>query len=352
MQNERKGKPQMNRVLRVALVAAVAAATLVAATAAAAANTASVGITVAGTSTTIHVSVPQTTDPIAAINFFVPAGYTANFSAASGTNIGNVDAQANGHDVGLTLPLSGPVTVTSPTAAAGDVCDPGTHAAIWDLNLSVAGQTLVLPVYLDPTSGAATALGAYQMRICLPPWDTPVGSPGRAFEGAQLLDAKFTVTNIFTAPSGAVSVWHNLFTPFNPGQGTVNAAGTFEAQSIVGTPSLSLKVKKTKSGYAAAGKLSQGGQAVSNATVVLLRGSTSARLIAAGTTKTGTSGAWAKTGKVVGKKLTFFKAMSSAGETAAPACVGPLPAAFAPGGCAGATVGAFSVASPVAKFKP
>ncbi len=93
------------------------------------------------------------------------------------------------------------MTVTSPTTVAGDVCSPGTHAAIWNLNLSVAGQTLVLPVYLDPTSGAATALGAYQMRICLPPWDTPVGSPGRAFEGAQLLDAKFTVTNIFTAPS-------------------------------------------------------------------------------------------------------------------------------------------------------
>jgi hypothetical protein len=342
----------MNRVLRAALVAAVAAATLVAAATAAAANTATVGITVAGTSTTLHVSVPQATDPIAAINFFVPTGYTANFSAASGTNIGNVDAQANGHDVGLTLPLSGPVTVTSPTAAAGDVCSPGTHAAIWNLNLSVAGQTLVLPVYLDPTSGAATALGAYQMRICLPPWDTPVGSPGRAFEGAQLLDAKFTVTNIFTAPSGAVSVWHNLFTPYVPTKGVPNAAGTFEARSIVGTPSLSLKVKKTKSGYAAGGKLSQGGQAVSNATVVLLRGSTSARLIAAGTTKTGTSGAWAKTGKVAGKKLTFFKATSSAGETAAPACVQPLPAAFAPGGCASATVGAFSVSSPVAKFKP
>jgi hypothetical protein len=353
MHDNAKGPQQMRTRHRAALVAALTVATAVFAATALAANTATVGISVAGTSTTIHVSVPQTTDPIAAINFFVPAGYTANFSAASGATIGNVDATANGHDVGLTLPLSGPVTVTSPTTVAGDVCSPGTHAAIWNLNLSVAGQTLVLPVYLDPTSGAATALGAYQMRICLPPWDTPVGSPGRAFEGAQLLDAKFTVANIFTAPSaGRVSVWHNLFTPYVPGKGTPNAAGTFEAQSLVGTPSLSLKVKKTKSGYAAAGKLAQGGQAVSNATVVLLRGSSSARLITAGTTKTGTSGAWAKAGKVVGKKLTYFKATSSAGETAAPACVQPLPAAFAPGGCAGATVGAFSVSSPVAKFKP
>jgi hypothetical protein len=343
----------MNRGIRAAIVAAAAAAVLAAASAASAANTATVAVSTVGTSTTIHVSVPQTTDPIAAITFFVPAGYTASLTAAAGATIGNVDAQAIGHDVGLTLPLSGPVSVASPTAAAGDVCSPGTHGAIWNLNLSVAGQTLVLPLYVDPTSGAATALGAYQMRICLPPWDVPVGTPGRAFEGAQLLDAKFTVTNIFTAPSGGgVSVWHNLFTPFNPGKGTVNAAGTFEAQSIVGTPSLSLKVTKTKTGYAAGGKLTQGGQAVSNATVVLLRGSTSSRLIAAGATKTGTSGAWAKTGKVVGKKLTFLKATAAVGETAAPACVQPLPSAFAPGGCAGATLAAFSVASPVAKFKP
>jgi hypothetical protein len=345
----------MNRLLRAALVAAVAAATLVAATAAAAANTATVGITVAGTSTTIHVSVPQTTDPIAAINFFVPAGYTANFSAASGATIGNVDAQANGHDVGLTLPLSGPVTVTSPTTAAGDVCSPGTHAAIWNLNLSVAGQTLVLPVYLDPTSGAATALGAYQMRICLPPWDTPVGSPGRAFEGAQLLDAKFTVTNIFTAPSASgLAVWHTLFTPYIPGKGTPNAAATFEARSLVGTPVLSLKVAKKGGSYAAGGKLTEGGLSVTGTTVTLLRGTSKSRLIAVGGATTGAAGAWAKTGKVVGKKAVYFKALSSVGERDATAtgCATLLPASIVPGGCVSATLGAWSVQSPVVTFKP
>ena len=80
----------MNRRLRAALVAAVAAATLVAANGRARRqHRASVGITDRRRheSTTIHVSVPQTTDPIAAINIYVPAGYTANFSRqASGTN--------------------------------------------------------------------------------------------------------------------------------------------------------------------------------------------------------------------------------------------------------------------------
>ena len=346
----------MNRILRAALVAAVAAATLVAATAAAAANTATVGVTVAGTSTTIHVSVPQTTDPIAAITFFVPVGYTANLSAAPGATIGQVDAQANGHDVGLTLPLSGPVTVTSPTTAAGDVCSPGTHGAIWVLNLSVAGNTLMLPVYVDPTSGASAALGAYTMLICLPPWDTPVGSPGRAFEGAQLLDAKFTVNNIFTAPSaGGISVWHTLFTPYVPGKGVPNPGATFEARSLVGAPALSLRVAKKKKGaYVAGGKLTEGGVPVSGATVTLLRGTAKLRLIKVASANTGAAGAWTKAGKVAGKKAVYFKAISSAGERDATStgCATPLPATIAPGGCVSATLGAWSASSPVVGFKP
>ena len=67
--------------LRTVLVAAVAVATLVFANAALAANTASISVwhtpmVLAGSdSTTIHVSIPQTTDAIAAVNIYVPGGY-------------------------------------------------------------------------------------------------------------------------------------------------------------------------------------------------------------------------------------------------------------------------------------
>ena len=157
--------------------------------------------------------------------------------------------------------------MTSPTTLPGDVCSPGTHAAIWNLNLSVSGNTLVLPLYVDPTSGTSTALGAYKMTICLPPWDTPMGSPGRSFEGAQLLDAKFTVNNVFTAPTSGLNVWNTLFTPYNPGVGTPNAVATFDARSLVGAPSLTLKATKKNGKYAVGGKLTEGGLALSGATV-------------------------------------------------------------------------------------
>ena len=111
--------------LRTMLVAAVAVATLVFANAAFAANTATISVwhtpmVLAGSdSTTIHVSIPQSTDGIAAVNIYVPAGYGVTLNQAPGTSIGNVDATALAHDGGLTLPLSGPVTTCKIPHIAG-----------------------------------------------------------------------------------------------------------------------------------------------------------------------------------------------------------------------------------------
>ena len=340
---------------RAAIVAALAAATLALAATALGANTATVAVSTAGTATTLHIAVPQATDPIAAITIIVPNGYTANLGQAANSTIGQTNATALGHDVGLTLPLSGTVTTTNPVAPANDPCAPGPHAAIWLLNLTVAGQPVTLTLYVDPTSGALAQLGAYVMKICLPPWDTPVGSPGRAVEGAQLLDAQFTVNSIFTAPSaGSVNVWHTLFTPYNPGVGTVNAAGTFEARSLVGAPALTLKAAKKNGKYALGGKLTEGGIALSGVGVTVLRGTTATRLLKVAGTSTGPGGAWASAGKLVGKKPVYFKAHASVGERDATAtgCAQPLPATIAPGGCVSATLGAWAVDSPVAKLMP
>lgn len=345
----------MKNPMRMALVAAAAAGALAAAGSALAANTATIAVSQVGAATTLHINVPQTTDPIAAITIFVPSGYTANLSAAANTNIGKVDATANGHDVGLTLPLTGLVTTDSPAAHTSDPCSPATHAAVWNLNLSVAGSTLVLPLYVDPTAGAATALGAYQMLICLPPWDVPAGTPGRSFEGAQLLDAEFTVNGIFTAPtSGGLLAWHTLFTPYNPGQGTPNPPATFEARALVGAPSLSLKATKKKGKYTVRGTLTEAGLPAANVSVVVQRGASATKLAKAGGATTSATGAWSASGKLTGKKPVFFKATATAKERDATAqgCATPLPATVAPGGCSSATLGAWTVSSPVAKLKP
>jgi hypothetical protein len=348
--------------LRTMLVAAVAVATLVFANAAFAANTATIAVwhtqmVLAGSiSTTIHVSIPQTTDGIAQVNIYVPSGYGATLPIVSGESIGSVDATALAHDGGLTLPLSGPVTTDDPAKHTTDACSPGTNAAVWNMNLSIAGQTLVVPIYVNPTAGPATALGAYNLKICLPPWDVPVGTPGRAFNGAQLLDAKFTVNKIFTTPTSAgVMKWDTLFTPYTPGKGTPNAAGTFEARAFVPIPILLgarvSHVKKNNT-WTLSGTASEGGLPLSGVTVKIARGLSATKLTTKSSAKTGTTGAWKASGKLIPKKTTYFQASASVGERdyTATGCQSPL-TPFAPAGCVSATLSPWSAKSAVVRVK-
>jgi len=348
--------------LRTVLVAAVAVATLVFANAALAANTATISVwhtpmVLAGSdSTTIHVSIPQTTDGIAAVNIYVPSGYGATLGQAAGTSIGTVDATALAHDGGLTLPLSGPVTTDDPAKHTTDACSPGTNAAVWNMNLSVAGQTLVVPIYVNPTAGPATALGAYNLRICLPPWDVPLGTPGRAFNGAQLLDAKFTVNKILTTPTGAgVLKWETLFTPYTPGKGTPNAAGTFEARAFVPIPILLgarvSYVKKTNT-WTLRGTATEGSLPLSGLTVKIARGLSATKLAVKSSVKTRANGSWKASSKLTPKKTTYFQVSASVGERdyTATGCQSPL-TPFAPAGCVTATLSPWSAKSAVVRVK-
>ena len=352
----------MTQRLRTVLVAAAAVATLAFANAALAANTASIAVShtpmvLAGSqSTTIHVTIPAATDGIAAINIFVPTGYGATLGQAAGSTIGNVDATALAHDGGLTLPLSGSVTTDDPAKHTSDPCSPITNAAVWNMNLSVAGQSLTVPIYVNPTSGATTALGAYNLKICLPPFDVPVGTPGRAFQGAQLLDAKFTINKILTTPTGAgLLKWETLFTPYNPGKGTPNLAGTFEARAFVPIPILlglhASYVKKTNT-WKLGGTATEGGLPVSGLAIKIARGTSATKLAAKSSAKTGASGAWSASGKLTPKKTTYFQVSASVGERdyTATGCQNPL-TPFAPAGCATATLSPWTAKSVVVKVK-
>jgi hypothetical protein len=349
--------------VRTALIAVVAAATLAFAQAAFAANTATISVwhtpmVLAGSqSTTIHIGVPQTTDGIAQINIFAPSGYGAVLNQPAGMGIGTVSATALAHDGGLTLPLSGPVTTDDPAKHTADACSPGTNAAVWNMNLSVAGQTLVVPIYVNPTSGAATALGAYKLTICLPPWDVPVGTPGRSFEGAQLLDAKFTVNKVFTTPAAAgLLKWEALFTPYTPGKGTPNPVAMFEALAFVPVP-ISLAVKASyvkKSGtWRLVGTAKEGGLGVGDVTLKIWQGLTAKSVKPKAATTTTASGAFTASGRLIVKKRTYFQVSAAVGERdyTASGCQNPL-TALAPAGCVSATLSPWAAKSIVVSVKP
>jgi hypothetical protein len=330
-----------------------------------AANTASITVwhnsmVLAGSqSTTIHVTIPQTTDPIAATNIYVPSGYGVNVSQPAGTSIGTVEATAFSRDAGLTLPLSGSVVTDNPAnyTMPSTVCArTPTSQAVWILTLSIATTTLKVPLYVNATTGAETALGAYKLSICLPPPDLPVGDPARAAQGAQLLDALFTVNGIFTTPTGGgLLKWDTLFTPYNPGKGTPNTAGTFEARAFVPLPiilNLQASYKKATKTYTLSGRVSKGGLPASGLTVAITRGPSATALRRAASAKTGTSGTFRLTGKLKPRKTTFFQATASIPETdyTAQGCKAPA-TTFAPAGCVSAKLSPWSAKSGIVRIK-
>ena len=310
----------------------------------------------ASTATEIHIVLPQSNDPTARVAIYAPTGYAANLNQTAGTNIGTTTASAFSRDTNLTLPLSGNVTVDNPANHTADPCSPGTNAAVWILNLSVAGQTIALPVYVNPTTGSETALGAYKIVACLPPPDVPQGTPGRAVQGAQVLEATFSVNGIFTTPSTAnVYRWEGVFTPYTPGKGTANPLGTIEARALVPLPVRIVfggTYSKRKNLYQLKGTLTAGGQGVTGTSVKLFRGLKISSMKQVATLPVN-NGAFRVSGHLRPKKTTYFQARVSVPESDATStgCASPLPPTVAPGGCVSATLPAWTAQSVIIRIK-
>jgi hypothetical protein len=305
--------------------------------------------------TTIHVSVPQSDDPTAALQIFAPAGYT--FTApAPGTTLGAASGAVYARDTGLTLPLAGTVTAADPAQYTGppnNQCSPGTHFAVWLLSLSVAGQTIAIPIYVDPTSGNDTVLGAYKIRACFTAPDTPPGSANHAPLGAQLLDANFTIDSAISLPSASGRyAWRALFTPYTPGAGVPNAAGTVEARSFLGLPgtiSLGAKYLAKTNTYKLTGAVRSGPTVVQNATVAIYRGRTT-KVAKVSSTKTNARGTFSTAGHLSPRKTTYFQArVTVAEQDYAEGCTANVQTYPVP--CASATLGGFSAVSQLIRIK-
>ena len=173
-----------------------------------------------------------------------------------------------------------------------------------------------------------------------------------------MLDARFTVNGIFTTPvASGLYPWEATFTPYNPGKGTVNAAGTFEARAFVGVPVV-IGVTKTyiakTNTWRLSGKVTEGGLPVAGLAVRIARGTSPSRLTQQSSTRTSTSGVFKTAGHLKPQRTTYFRVNASAAERDyAAGCANPIPA-IAPAGCVSAKLSAWKAQSGlvVIKAKP
>lgn len=330
----------MKTILRLGVLALVGTAALALAGTALAKQTLSVKQD--ATSLTIKISQAQTDPQPAKITVYVPSGYTINASATPGSKIGTTTGSIFARDLNIPLPLSGDVIVAPPSTNAPG-CATGTHLAVWLLALQVAGQAINLPVHVDQTTGAEAALGAYKLVICLGPADVPLNTPGRSPNGAQLLEATFAVSNIFTSPATG-GIWKTITTPYAAGLPAPNPAGTVETRSFVsnGSVTLASKVISAKKRIVRfTGKVTQAGVPVTGTQVsILINGAARFRA------KTNASGGFTVNLKKTGSKAaTTFQARVTAAERdiTTTGCTSPTPGV--PLGCVSATASPFTAVS-------
>jgi hypothetical protein len=296
-------------------------------------------------------------DPIAALTFFVPVDYAALLAQPEGEVVGTVSAEAIAADLANTpLALKGSIvaaTAATTFVASGNSVTVGaaatactgtaTHGAYWIMNLSAAGQTLQVPAFVDdvPLTIPLSTIANNTITICLPPPDVPVGTPGRASLGAKLVSASLSITDVFSA-APAWYTWHATVTPYSPGTGKVNAAGTFEVQSVDRTPQvLTVKAKQTGKGkVTVSGRLQAGGKGVAGISVSILAGK---KTVGKAVTKAG--GTFSKL--VTAPGTAKFSASVSVAPKKAASCA-PY---FAPAPCAGAWVAGFTTKSTAVKAR-
>ena len=247
---------------------------------------------------TIVVAQEKIDDPTSRILIYAPPGYKATLTQAPGTTIGAVVADVQVLDLGPNaLPLTGAVKADNPAnyPAASNLCTPGvTHEAVWTLNAALPGQPAnPIPVYVDHTTGAEAAFSSLKLTVCFRDPTLPAGDPRRSPNGTKFLDAAFSVKGVFTNPTSAGNqLWRSLFTPYTPGTGTPNAAGTREAQGVVPMPyNVSIKrIRKARPGFfRLAGTVNVAGSAPSGVGVKLfagVRGKSGVNFKAVASTKT------------------------------------------------------------------
>jgi hypothetical protein len=255
----------MKKVFRPAVLAlalaAVAALTLAAVASAAYTSPKLTVSYAAGNVTRIVASAAVGDDATARAAIVIPNGTTINTTAAAGSKVGTARAQVSALALGgALLPLTGDVIVAPPgsiPAASVVGCTAGVAPQVTLLLvLQAAGQTINLPAYVIPTTGAVAALGSSQLVFCLPPPDLPVDKGGATF-GAKFLSADLTLNGVFgPVTQGA---WVGLWTPWQAGNGQVNAAGTVVSPALIAPGAVTLVGIRAGQNVGLTGKVTQGG---------------------------------------------------------------------------------------------
>ena len=257
---------------------------------------------------------------------YAPPGYSARFDRPFGTQVGEVlsaVAQIGGADV----PLAGSLTQADPALAVDSGCSPGTHAAVWALELAGTGLDVSVPIVLDPIAAwPESTYASYRLEACL--------------GELRLRTLTVKLDGVFSNPGNMGEyVWRALV-------GTDPPEPEIELRSTVLVPvtmSMTGRYEASSKRAFLRGSLTAAGRPVVGAPVAVSSGNGVSTQ-----TVTDAHGRFAVERPI--RAATMFKASASvvAVDVTATDCADPIAA----GGCVSALVSPFAAQSPAVRVAP
>ncbi|MDQ4029748.1 MAG: hypothetical protein M3168_01770 [Actinomycetota bacterium] len=294
---------------------------------------------------TIRFAQAKEDDATFRFQIYVPLGYTTSLVPTAGQHVGTAAAivNATGIAADALVPVTGRIVgdtydATRYPAGAACVGDPAIQG-VWRVELAAAGQTLIVPMYVQTiTSGPLAAFASGRLTTCLAsPY--PEAGPARAALGAKLVSTTLNVRGVFGNPTSPGAYrWRALATPYTPHSAAPNSRGSVEIQALDTVPvalTAAARVDHRLNRVTLSGRLTEDAVGASRAVVQILRGG---RVVKSEKTKAG--GTFATALRLRPGRYTLkIRARRGNADLGSGACA----QTFAPLPCIAATSSSFSV---------
>jgi hypothetical protein len=173
--------------------------------------------------------------PPARATLEVPAGFQLYPDRPPGTFIGNAEvyAAAGGYGTSAVTTLDGEVVaapVDGAAEAAAQSCSARKHIAIWQIDFSLLGQPVGLPIYVsaqDPPNAGV------RLDFCAPTLAAPTGATAPALPIASI---SLALPELDPPTTHDDYVWSSIITPLAPDQHTALPDKAYELRAIVPVP--------------------------------------------------------------------------------------------------------------------
>lgn len=289
-------------------------------------------------------------DALGKLVVYASKGYRITLGQPAGLKVGDASATLVGRGNPATpIRIKGDIVAADPARYTTNTCAPGTHQAVWLVNLTIGGKAVSVPIYADEvTRGPEANYAGSKLVMCFPSPDV-AESAGGSVGATTFTQASLKFTEVFTNPAARGSyTWRATFTPYTRGAGTLAENAAVEARSIVRLPgqlTLNAKLNKATGKLMLTGRLTAGSATVAGQRIRLYLGDTPRGVKLFKTTTTNAKGIYRVAVDLDRTKPVYLRsyAVVAARDATKQQCGST---SIAPGGCVFALYEGFQIYNP------